>query len=154
MVEPPGLFLGRGDHPKAGLWKKRIMPEDITLNLSECAPVPPCPLPGHNWGKVIHYPEVTWLATWTDNILNHQKYVLFAANSTIRGLSDRSKFEMARRLKLHINQIREQYTKELDDPDPFIMQRSTALWIIDHLALRVGNEKNEVRITTKMYATS
>ena len=32
-VEPPGLFLGRGAHPKAGRVKTRIMPEQITICL-------------------------------------------------------------------------------------------------------------------------
>lgn len=45
-IEPPGLFLGRGDHPKAGMLKKRIMPEDVTLNLSKDADIPECPVPG------------------------------------------------------------------------------------------------------------
>ena len=45
-VEPPGLFLGRGAHPKTGFIKKRIMPEDITINIGEKATVPPCPLEG------------------------------------------------------------------------------------------------------------
>ena len=32
-VEPPGLFRGRGLHPKMGTHKKRVMPEDITINV-------------------------------------------------------------------------------------------------------------------------
>lgn len=43
-IEPPGLFLGRGAHPKTGKFKYRIQPEDVTLNLSEDAPVPPTPI--------------------------------------------------------------------------------------------------------------
>ncbi len=34
MIEPSTLFKGRGKHPKAGILKPLIMPEDITLNLS------------------------------------------------------------------------------------------------------------------------
>ncbi|MCS7110174.1 MAG: DNA topoisomerase I, partial [Candidatus Caldarchaeum sp.] len=33
MVEPPGIFMGRGAHPLRGRWKPRITEEDITLNL-------------------------------------------------------------------------------------------------------------------------
>tara|TARA_B110000967_G_scaffold179372_1_gene194810 strand:- start:3174 stop:4109 length:936 start_codon:yes stop_codon:yes gene_type:complete len=40
-VEPPGLFRGRGEHPKMGRVKKRIMPEDIIVNIGKGAPVPP-----------------------------------------------------------------------------------------------------------------
>ena len=42
-VEPPGLFRGRGEHPKMGRVKKRIMPEDIIVNIGKGAPVPPPP---------------------------------------------------------------------------------------------------------------
>jgi len=45
-VEPPGLFLGRGAHPKTGHIKKRLMPEDITINIGEKSTVPPCPIAG------------------------------------------------------------------------------------------------------------
>ncbi|OXB60941.1 hypothetical protein ASZ78_001519 [Callipepla squamata] len=34
-TEPPGLFRGRGDHPKMGMLKKRIMPEDVIINCSK-----------------------------------------------------------------------------------------------------------------------
>ena len=30
-VEPPGLFRGRGKHPKTGMLKARVMPSDIAL---------------------------------------------------------------------------------------------------------------------------
>lgn len=33
-TEPPGLFRGRGDHPKMGMLKRRIMPEDVVINCS------------------------------------------------------------------------------------------------------------------------
>jgi hypothetical protein len=32
-VEPPGLFRGRGEHPKMGKVKKRVYPRDITINI-------------------------------------------------------------------------------------------------------------------------
>lgn len=37
-VEPPGLFRGRGEHPKMGKVKKRVYPRDITINIgARCA---------------------------------------------------------------------------------------------------------------------
>lgn len=33
-TEPPGLFRGRGDHPKMGMLKRRVMPEDVVINCS------------------------------------------------------------------------------------------------------------------------
>ncbi len=32
-VEPPGLFRGRGEHPRMGQIKRRIFPRDITINI-------------------------------------------------------------------------------------------------------------------------
>jgi len=148
-VEPPGLFLGRGDHPKAGTFKKRVQPEDITLNLSSDAPVPECPIPGHKWGEIVHDDSVAWLATWKDKVSNNAvKYVWLGASSRVKGLSDMSKFATAQNLKKHIVEIRETYMKELKDSDLAIKQRATALWIIDHLALRAGNEKDEDQADT------
>lgn len=36
-TEPPGLFRGRGDHPKMGMLKRRVLPEDVTINCGRCA---------------------------------------------------------------------------------------------------------------------
>lgn len=52
MIEPPTLFKGRGEHPKAGFMKGRILPEDITINIAKNAPVPRCDIPGHSWKDV------------------------------------------------------------------------------------------------------
>ena len=59
-VEPPGLFRGRGEHPRMGALKRRVEPEDITINVGASGVVPVCPLPGHNWKRVVHDPTVTW----------------------------------------------------------------------------------------------
>ena len=34
-IEPPGLFRGRGEHPKMGMVKRRTMPEDVIINCSK-----------------------------------------------------------------------------------------------------------------------
>ena len=44
-MEPPGLFRGRGDHPKMGKFKRRIYPRDITINIGArplSHPTSPC----------------------------------------------------------------------------------------------------------------
>ena len=43
--------------------KRRIYPEDVTINLDKEAPIPEPNLKDHKWGKVIHDREVIWLAT-------------------------------------------------------------------------------------------
>eukprot|EP00698_Gefionella_okellyi_P026035 TRINITY_DN97_c0_g1_i1.p1 TRINITY_DN97_c0_g1~~TRINITY_DN97_c0_g1_i1.p1 ORF type:complete len:639 (+),score=174.61 TRINITY_DN97_c0_g1_i1:37-1953(+) len=143
-MEVPGLFRGRGKHPKTGKVKKRVMPEDVTLNLSKDAKVPKCPMEGHSWGGIVHKPDVSWLATFKDPILDHVKYVWFAAASSFKGKSDFDKFEKARKLKDHIDEIRSSYNADMKKgKDVKTKQLATAVAIIDQLALRVGNEKGE-----------
>lgn len=92
---------------------------------------------------MIHDNTITWLATWIENINGAQKYVFFAAGSTLKGQSDMRKFEKARALHHHVGPIRKRNLEELKDKQMVIRQRATALWLIDHLALRAGNEKGE-----------
>lgn len=141
-VEPPGLFRGRGEHPKTGRFKKRVLPEQITINIGKEAMVPKPP-EGHKWKEVKHDQEGTWLVMWQENINNAYKYVMLAANSDIKGQSDFKKFEKARELKKHIDKIRKDYTRELKAEEMAIRQRATAVYLIDQFALRAGNEKGE-----------
>jgi DNA topoisomerase-1 len=141
-VEPPGLFRGRGEHPKTGRFKKRVPPEQITINIGKEATVPRPP-EGHNWKEIKHDQEGTWLAMWQENINGAYKYVMLAANSDVKGQSDFKKFEKARELKKHIDKIRKDYKKELKSDSMAERQRATAVYLIDQFALRAGNEKGE-----------
>ena len=67
-VEPPGLFRGRGEHPRMGMLKKRIYPKDITINIGRGEPVPEHPYTGQKWKEIRHDNTVTWLAFWKDTI--------------------------------------------------------------------------------------
>ncbi|KAF8210316.1 hypothetical protein K438DRAFT_1916761 [Mycena galopus ATCC 62051] len=141
-VEPPGLFRGRGEHPKKGSLKYRVGPEDITLNIGKDAPIPVPNMPG-KWKSIIHDNTVTWLATWTENVNGNHKYVFLAAGSSLKGQSDMNKFEKARELKKHIDRIRQNYNADLKSKVMADRQRATAMYFIDKLALRAGNEKGE-----------
>lgn len=143
-VEPPGLFRGRGEHPKMGKLKRRIQPSDITINIGRGAPVPECPIPGESWKEVKHDNTVTWLAFWNDPISQKDfKYVFLAASSSLKGQSDKEKYEKSRKLKDHIHNIRENYTKDFRSKDVTRRQIAVATYLIDKLALRAGNEKDE-----------
>ncbi|OAG40058.1 hypothetical protein AYO21_05739 [Fonsecaea monophora] len=141
-VEPPGLFRGRGDHPKTGKVKTRVMPEQITINIGEEATVP-TPPEGHKWKEIKHDKQGTWLAMWQENINGNYKYVMLAANSDVKGQSDYKKFEKARELKKHIDRIRKDYRKELKSELMADRQKATAMYLIDQFALRAGNEKGD-----------
>lgn len=146
-MEPPGIFLGRGNHPKLGRIKKRTYPKDITLNLGKEAPVPAV-LPGHKWGAIIHDKTVEWLASWKDDITGKTKYVWLASHSDLRMQSDKEKFELARKLKQTIDTVRKHNNENLVSDDIVNRQLATALYFIDILALRVGNEKGEDQADT------
>ncbi|KAI0645818.1 hypothetical protein C8Q79DRAFT_1001319 [Trametes meyenii] len=141
-VEPPGLFRGRGDHPKKGALKFRVRPEDITVNVGKDAPVPKPNVPG-KWKEVVHDNTVTWLANWVENVNGNYKYVFLAAGSSLKGQSDMMKFEKARELKKHVDKIRADYNADLRTKQMMERQRATAMYFIDKLALRAGNEKGE-----------
>jgi DNA topoisomerase-1 len=140
-VEPPGLFRGRGEHPKTGKVKKRVMPEQITINIGKDAKIP-SPPPGHKWKAVQHDNKATWLAMWQENVNGNYKYIMLAANSAVKGQADFKKFEKARELKKHIDKIRRDYEKELRSDVMADRQRATAMYLIDKFALRAGNEKD------------
>ncbi|CAG8665010.1 17328_t:CDS:2 [Gigaspora margarita] len=127
-IEPPGLF------------RRQVQPEQVTINISKGAKIP-SPPEGHKWAGVVHNPTVNWLATWKD-INGKIKYVYLAANSSLRGLSDEKKFEKARELKQHIDKIRNDYQTNLRHKNTDTCQMATVMYLIDHLALRVGNEKD------------
>ncbi|XP_072184278.1 DNA topoisomerase I, mitochondrial isoform X2 [Excalfactoria chinensis] len=141
-TEPPGLFRGRGDHPKMGMLKKRIMPEDVIINCSKDSKIPEPPV-GHKWKEVRFDNTVTWLASWTENIQNSLKYIMLNPSSKLKGEKDWQKFEVARRLKDVVHKIRAQYQADWKSKEVKKRQRAVALYFIDKLALRAGNEKEE-----------
>ncbi|XP_056378882.1 DNA topoisomerase I, mitochondrial isoform X2 [Hyla sarda] len=141
-IEPPGLFRGRGDHPKMGMLKLRIRPEDVIINCSENAKIPEPP-PGRKWKEVRFDNTVTWLASWTENIQGSIKYIMLNPSSKLKGEKDWQKYETARRLKGVVDQIRSQYRTDWKSREMKKRQRAVALYFIDKLALRAGNEKEE-----------
>lgn len=119
------------------------MAEDVIINIGKDAPVPQPP-PGHKWKAVIHNQYVSWLAGWKDSINTKDwKYVQLGATSSIKGESDLNKYEKARKLKLHIDQIRKDYTAKFNDPDMKTAQLAVTVYLVDKLALRAGGEKDE-----------
>ena len=146
-IEPPGIFIGRGCHPLLGSIKPRLSPKDIILNLSKDAPIPNSFM-GNNWGEIINNPYVDWLASYPDIITGKTKYIWLGASSSWKMENDQEKFDLARKLKRKIKDIRANYTKLLTDKDLKNCQLATCIYFIDFLALRVGNEKGEEEADT------
>ena len=52
-IPSPGLFRSRSEHPRMGMVRRRITPEEIIINCSENSKVP-APPAGHRWKEVRH----------------------------------------------------------------------------------------------------
>lgn len=147
-IEPPGIFLGRGKHPKSGKIKKRIYPKDVTINIDKESKVP-VPYHSYNdklldtWENVVHDRSVVWLARWKDPITKKTKYIFTSMESIFKSKSDLSKFDLAKKLKRKIVSIRKKYEDDLESKNIKTKQLATALYFIDKLALRVGGTKDK-----------
>lgn len=125
------------------------MPEDITINISRDSAVPRCNMKGHCWKDIVHNNEVTWLAFYKDEtIKTSYKYIFLSAASKFKGLNDRKKYEKARKLKNCIDKVRQDYQNLILQSDEQKRQLGVATYLIDKLALRVGNEKSDEEADT------
>ena len=137
MAEPPGIFIGRGEHPLRGKWKPRVTTKDVTLNLGKEAKVPE-----GNWGKIIHDKDSMWLASWMDVLTQKRKYVWLADTAGLKQDRDKKKYEKAVKLEKEIDKIRDRIVKDMKSSDPKISRIATACYLIYRTAMRVGDEKD------------
>ncbi|MEM2875013.1 MAG: hypothetical protein QW567_03225, partial [Candidatus Hadarchaeales archaeon] len=146
-VEPPCIFVGRGKHPLRGRWKPRIYPEDVTLNLSPDAPMPPAP-DGRSWGGRVFDPEALWIARWRDKLTGKMKYVWVSETASFRQEREIEKFDSAMRLERLIERVRRHIAENLTSEDEHRRKIATVAYLIDTLRMRVGDEKDEDELDT------
>jgi len=137
MAEPPGIFIGRGEHPLRGKWKPRVTAKDVTLNLGKDAKKPE-----GDWGKIIHDNDSMWLASWMDFLTQKRKYVWLADTAGLKQDRDKEKYEKAVKLSNEIDKIKDRIVKDMRSKDPKISKISTACYLIYRTAMRVGDEKD------------
>jgi DNA topoisomerase-1 len=138
LVEPPGLFMGRGQHPLRGRWKPRVQPQDVILNMGENAEVPE-----GNWKAIVNDHTSTWLATWMENLTGKRKYMWLHDSSTLRQTSDKEKYDRANTLGHYIDKVHEIIvSKMISSKDLNQKKISTVCYLISKLAMRVGDEKD------------
>jgi DNA topoisomerase-1 len=138
LVEPPGIFMGRGLHPLRGRWKPRVTPKDVTLNLGEDASVPEGP-----WKAIVHDHYSTWLASWIENLTGKRKYVWLHDSSYLRQDNDKAKYDTAKKLEYYISDIEKEIINQmLNSNDVTRKKISTVCYLIHKLAMRVGDEKD------------
>jgi DNA topoisomerase-1 len=137
VVEPSGIFMGRGKHPLRGRWKEGARHQDITLNLSPDAP----PLL-ESWGEIIWQPESLWVARWKDKLSGKLKYVWLSDTAPIKQEREARKFDKVHDLHAHLEVVRSQIQTDLEHPAARRRMLATACYLIDTLCLRVGDEKD------------
>jgi len=134
LVEPPGLFMGRGQHPLRGRWKPRVKPQDVTLNLGKDAPVPE-----GAWKHIEHDQTSTWLATWIERLTDKRKYVWLHDSAAIRQDNDKAKYDKAKKLAEQLPKVEREVIHKMRTSGD---RAATAAYLIFKLAMRVGDEKD------------
>jgi len=137
MAEPPGIFMGRGEHPMRGRYKPRVTAKDVTLNLGKEAKVPE-----GKWGKIVHDKDSMWIASWMDILTQKRKYVWLADTAGIKQERDQAKYDKAKKLAREIENVKAQISKDMQNKDPKTRRISTACYLIYRTAMRVGDEKD------------
>jgi len=137
MAEPPGIFMGRGDHPMRGRYKPRATDKDVTLNLGKEANIPK-----GNWGKIVHDRDSMWIASWMDILTQKRKYVWLADTAGIKQERDQAKYDKARNLSKEIENVKAQIVKDMQNKEQKTKRIATACYLIYRTAMRVGDEKD------------
>ena len=138
LVEPPGIFMGRGLHPLRGRWKPRVTPKDVTLNLGEDSSAPEGP-----WNAIVHDHYSTWLASWIESLTGKRKYVWLHDSSYLRQDNDKAKYDIAKKLEYYISDIEKEIINQmLSSKDVTRKKIATVCYLIFKLAMRVGDEKD------------
>merc|ERR1740128_1354743 len=114
---------------------------------TKSTPIPKTP-EGTKWKKVQHDNAVTWLASWTENVQGQIKYVMLNPSSKLKGEKDMMKYEKARQLNKKVDVIRDSYRDDFKSKEMRVRQRAVAMYFIDKLALRAGNEKDDDQADT------
>src|ERR687889_1021288 len=138
LVEPPGLFMGRGQHPLRGKWKPRVRAQDVILNLGEDASVPE-----GAWKNIVHDHSSTWLATWIEKLTGKRKYVWLHDSAVLRQSNDKEKYDKAKKLEKYIGKVQKQIIRIMLNSNNINQKKvATVCYLIFKLAMRVGDEKD------------
>jgi DNA topoisomerase-1 len=138
-AEPSSIFMGRGEHPMRGKWKEGPKKEDIILNLSDDSHL----TDKEEWKEIVWEPECLWVAKWVDKLSGRMKYVWLADNTPIKQEREIAKFDKAKYVGKHLDEIRQEIIKGIKSEDKQIRKVATACYIIDQVNMRVGDEKDD-----------
>ena len=136
-VEPSSIFIGRGKHPLRGHWKEGPREEDIELNLS-----PNIRIPQGHWKGIVWQFNSMWIARWRDKLTDKIKYVWLSESSALKQKNDIEKFNKANELHKNIRKVQRYIIKNLNAENVKRRKIATVCFLIYHLKIRVGDEKD------------
>ncbi|MDG7022201.1 MAG: DNA topoisomerase I [Nitrososphaerota archaeon] len=141
LAEPPGLFMGRGQHPLRGSWKPRVTAQDVTLNLDES--VKELTTEFGSFGEIVHDHESIWVARWIDKLTGKEKYVWPHESSDIQQSRNREKYEKAKRIGESLSELQKEIRRKLSSKKRAEREVASVCYLIDEVGMRVGDEKDE-----------
>lgn len=148
-MEPPGIFKGARKSKCSGMWKRRISPEDVTINCS--SGWEPSAPEGHQWKEIVENKNVQWLAQWKCPVTGGAKYVRLSSSATPKGVQDREKYDVASKLGKYIDDIREEYTNNWTSSGLEEKQLALVLYFVDEFAFRAGNDRSNDPLASDTY---
>ena len=132
----PSIFVGRdAHHPKRGTCRWGVQPGDVTLNMT---------LSEQNverakrrgFTKFVENKSVRWFACWKDPVTLETRYLNVSPTESF------DKFEKARLLKRSLKRLRKKIIVDVASPNETLRETALAVYLLEHLCIRVGNEKD------------
>lgn len=129
----------------SGRIHRRLRHEDITLNLSKGARIPP-----GRWKEIVHDRNANWLAKWKDPISQKTKYVSLAKSSTKSIGRTRDKFDVVERVSRDFDRFVSENSRELStglESLESLERREilTCACLIANLGIRIGSTSGAKR---------
>lgn len=129
----PSIFVGRdANHPKRGTCRWGVQTDQVVLNMTSN-------IEGakqRGFVKFVNNKCVRWYASWKDPVTLETRYL------TINSTDSLQKFDKARLLKRRLKRLHDKLWTDIASHDDTLRQKALAVYFLEHLCIRVGNEKD------------
>ena len=142
LIEDANWILTRGEDPRLGMWKYRVIPESVTINVVNSEPP-------KGWkGKVESRPDVVWVFKY-DQLCGHgkkatliSKSTAVAKNSNIGKSMTAAKYDKAANVNLQWSKIESFIKRALDSDNRDLQELAVMSYLIAQTGIRIGNERD------------
>lgn len=157
MIEPPGIFIGRGECKYNGMWKYRVENNNIIVNFikgddnSELEELYFQEVQS-KFKNIISNPTVTYIDRYFIHLgksENENKYlyriakeIRFSKDSTISHESDLNKFDKANKLIKNWDKINNYILENINNENKTISECAIISWLVQYTSIRIGSDKS------------